>query len=82
MKATAIYKKGKWVSIFKDPKTDHKKKSARGLLRVNDDFTVSYDQTEEQEKGGLLQTVFKDGELLKETSLVEIRKLVMENINE
>jgi len=36
-----------------------------------------YDQqTPEQEKQGLLETVFKDGKLLRETSLSEIRERV------
>ena len=66
-------------AIFKDPKTDVKKKSAKGLLRVEreDGELVQYDnQTREQEKGGLLETVFKDGVMLRTTTLAEIRAVV------
>jgi nicotinamide phosphoribosyltransferase len=67
--------------IFKDPITDDgTKKSKKGLLTVwknpntNYDNLVVYDQqTWEQEKQGLLTTVFKDGKLVKETNLEEIR---------
>ncbi len=66
--------------IFKDPITDDgTKKSKKGLLRVD-----AYDRetkqiyvidqcTWEEEQGGLLQTVFKDGVLVTKTSLQEIR---------
>jgi nicotinamide phosphoribosyltransferase len=54
--------------IFKDPITDDgTKKSKKGLLRV-----VQHEQLEE--KASLLTTVFKDGVLVKETTLDEIRK--------
>lgn len=67
--------------IFKDPITDDgTKKSKKGLLRVDYDENgkiVCYDQqTREQEQQGLLQTVFKDGVLVKETTLEEIRELL------
>jgi nicotinamide phosphoribosyltransferase len=65
--------------IFKDPKTDSKKKSAKGLLRVEreDGQLVQYDmQTREQEKEGLLQVVFEDGVLYNEQTLKGIRELV------
>jgi len=79
VKATWVEKAGKGVDVFKDPKTDSKKKSAKGLLRVEkeDGKFVLYDQqTKEQEQQGLLETVFLDGKLVKETSLQEIRDLV------
>lgn len=68
--------------IFKDPITDDgTKKSKKGLLQVavniKTDSTQElycYDQqTLEQESKGLLTTVFKDGKLVKETTLDEIR---------
>jgi len=69
--------------IFKDPITDDgTKKSKKGLLSVHkispdgekDPIAVCADQcTWEEEKTGLLTTVFKDGKLIKETSLDEIR---------
>jgi nicotinamide phosphoribosyltransferase len=66
--------------IFKDPITDDgTKKSKKGLLCVTGNETgfsdiKVYDQcTWEQESRGLLTTVFKDGKLVKETTLDEIR---------
>jgi len=70
-------------AIFKDPKTDKKKKSAKGLLRVEKEegILVQYDmQTREQESMGLLETVFEDGVLLKEQSLNSIREVVSSQI--
>lgn len=68
-------------SIFKDPKTDNGvKKSAKGLLRVEligGDYVLFDDQTEDQEKTGALEVVFEDGELVKETTLAEIRSRLM-----
>lgn len=74
MKATYGVINGKPVEIFKDPKTDNGvKKSARGLLRVNADFTLSEQVSEAEEKEGLLETVFLNGKLVKDQSLSEIR---------
>jgi nicotinamide phosphoribosyltransferase len=64
--------------IFKDPKTDDgTKKSARGLLSVvqnEEGELVLRDRcTWEEEKQGLLETVFLDGELVRTSTLAEIR---------
>ena len=66
-------------NIFKDPITDDGvKKSAKGLLCVDLDDELNYhliDQcSKEQEQKGCLETVFKDGVLVKEVSLSEIRR--------
>lgn len=80
MKATYAEINGQATELFKDPVTDGgTKKSAKGLLRVEregDNFVLYDQQTKEQEAQGCLQTVFKDGVLVKETTLEEIRKLV------
>ena len=80
-KATSGVIKGKRISIFKDPKTDSgTKKSAAGLLRVEKENgkIVLYDnQTEEQEQQGLLECVFLNGKLQKETSLQEVRSRIV-----
>lgn len=70
------------IPIFKDPITDDgTKKSARGLLRV-DEVTLENGETTyiltdnvswEEEAGGAMEVIFKDGVLVKETSLQEIR---------
>lgn len=80
MKATYAEINGQATELFKDPVTDSgTKKSAKGLLRVEregNNFVLYDQQTKEQEAQGCLQTVFKDGVLVKETTLEEIRKLV------
>lgn len=72
------------IAIFKDPKTDSKKKSAKGLLFVGyntdggyylqDDVSIE----EEQSPDNKLQTIWKDGQWLKRTSLAEIRQRLAE----
>lgn len=69
--------------IFKDPITDDgTKRSKKGLLCVGEggkmisggSTLICDDQcTWEEEGDGLLQTVFKDGKLIKKTNLTEIR---------
>ena len=79
VKATWVNKEGKGVDVFKDPATDKKKKSAKGLLRVeleNGKYVLHDQQTPEQEQQGELKEVFRDGKLLYETSLQEIRERV------
>ena len=69
--------------IFKDPITDSgTKKSAKGLLQVyqtegahgKSKLQLKQSCTWEEESQGLLQTVFKDGKLVKETTLDEIKE--------
>jgi nicotinamide phosphoribosyltransferase len=53
------------------------KRSAKGLLRVEqegNDFVLYDQQSPEQEAQGALQTVFRDGKLLREESLSTIRQ--------
>lgn len=81
MKATYGVVKGQAKEIFKDPATDGGvKKSAKGLLRIEKDAKgrpiLLECVSEAQEGGGLLQTVFLDGKLHNETSLVEIRQRI------
>lgn len=71
------------VGVCKDPKTDSKKKSAKGLLRVeleNGKYVLYDQQTPEQEEQGELKTVFKDGLLLVDHSLEDIRQRVKESL--
>lgn len=83
VKATAVRVNGELRSIFKQPKTDDgTKNSLKGLIRVDElqgvckEYVASDCQTEEQEQGGCLETVFKDGKLLKDYTLAEIRERV------
>lgn len=77
MKATYGEVNGEARNIFKDPKTDDgTKRSAKGLMQVTekDGVLVMKDQcTWEEEKQGLLQTVFENGKIVKEQSLSDIR---------
>lgn len=77
MKATYVEIDGKPYSIFKDPKTDSgTKKSAKGLLRVvqdGDTLTVNQDVTWDQEKQGLLRTVYVDGKIVVNETFADIR---------
>lgn len=71
--------------IFKDPITDSgEKKSARGLLRVDYDksgkVVLFQQQTEEQAKGGLLETVFLNGKMIKTQTLSEIRERLAKSL--
>jgi len=79
VKATSVVKGGERVAIFKDPKTDTKKKSAKGLLkieRVDGELTLFDDVTVNEETEGLLEVVFEDGNLIKETTLNDIRATI------
>jgi len=74
MKATAGRVNGKTVEIFKDPKTDDGiKKSAKGFLKVHRGIEYTLEQQCESPAGGELIPVYKDGEILREYSLKEIR---------
>lgn len=79
IKATYCEINGKPVEIFKDPKTDDgTKKSAKGLIAVykNEDDGSYYmidGATWEQANNCELKTVFKDGKLLVDHKLSEIR---------
>lgn len=79
MKATYGVVQGVGREIFKDPKTDDgTKKSAKGLLRVekkdDGDYVLFDQQSSEQEAMGELKTVFKNGVLVKDITLAQIRK--------
>lgn len=82
VKATYTEVEGNGVAIFKDPKTDSKKKSAKGLLFVgyNTDhggnFFLKDDVTREEEDSAdnLLQPIFEDGKFFNVQTLADIRK--------
>lgn len=82
VKATYTEVEGKGIAIFKDPKTDSKKKSAKGLLFVgyNSDrggnFFLEDDVTREEEDSAdnLLRTIFEDGKFFNVQTLSDVRK--------
>lgn len=79
VKATYTEVNGEAINIFKDPKTDSKKKSAKGLLCVVpsdvngvtlvDEVSVEVEQSDDN----LLKVRFKDGEFYNLITLDEIR---------
>lgn len=77
VKATHTVVNGKSIPIFKDPKTDSKKKSAKGLLHVykdlDDQYVLSDDVTPEVEAYGELKRRFYNGQFLNMTTIDEIR---------
>jgi len=80
MKATYGEVDGKGREIFKDPITDDgTKKSAKGLMRidiVNGTYKLIDQVDWENEKRGELKEVFRDGKLLKNITLEEIRQRI------
>lgn len=85
MKATYGEVNHQGRDIFKDPKTDDgTKKSAKGLMAVHRDtstgqYTLKDQCTWEEEAQGELKTVFKDGKLLVDWKLEEIRERVRQS---
>ncbi len=80
MKATYGEVDGEGREIFKDPITDDgTKKSAKGLMKIelkNGIYKLIDQATWEQEKQGELKEVFRDGKLLADQSLAEIRSRI------
>lgn len=78
VKATYTEVGGKAIPIFKDPKTDSKKKSARGLLfvgRNSDGWFLEDNASRELEaaQDNFLKLLFKDGSFVRSTTLDDIR---------
>jgi nicotinamide phosphoribosyltransferase len=85
MKATYGEVNGIGRAIFKDPKTDNgTKKSAKGLMKVTLDTEGNYllqdEVTWQQEAEGELKTVFKDGTLMVDWTLGEVRENLGKNL--
>ena len=78
MKATYGEINGKGIEIFKDPKTDSGKKSAKGLLKVIKDSEGEYLLLDQQsdDNGGELNTIFEDGEFMNLSTFDEIRERI------
>lgn len=80
MKATYGEVKGQGRAIFKDPITDDgTKKSAKGLMKVElekNTYKLVDEVSWDEEKKGELQEVFRDGKLLINHTLKEIRNRI------
>lgn len=78
IKATYVEVNGAPRAIEKDPITDHKKKSHKGLLSLTWDDEhkyVTHDEcTPEEEDNTMLKVIYRDGVVLKTYALDEIRK--------
>nr|WP_294927600.1 nicotinate phosphoribosyltransferase [uncultured Flavobacterium sp.] len=85
MKATYGEVDGEGRAIFKDPITDDgTKKSAKGLMKidlVDGVYQLTDNVSWEEEKQGELKEVFRDGKLLAEQSLSDIRARVSTTAN-
>ncbi|WP_343631452.1 nicotinate phosphoribosyltransferase [Fluviicola sp.] len=83
MKATYGEVNGVGREIFKAPVTDDgTKKSAKGLMKVeftNGTYVLQDQVSWEEEKQGALKEVFRDGKLLVDQSLAEVRERVKES---
>lgn len=81
MKATYGEVNGEGREIFKDPVTDDgTKKSAKGLIKIvkeNNTYTLVDQVSWDEENTGELKEVFRDGKLLIDQSLAEIRGRVL-----
>lgn len=86
MKATYVEVNGEGRAIFKDPITDDgTKKSAKGLIQLNTEngkITLKDECSVKEEKHGLLTTVFKNGKLMNEQSLEDIRTLLSKSLKD
>lgn len=76
MKTSAICQNAIWKDVYKEPKTDYNKMSKRGRLALiyenNEYVTIRLEQLGNRKN--LLTPVFKNGQILMETSFKEIRK--------
>jgi len=77
MKASAISTQGHWTDVFKDPVTDQGKRSKKGRLAVVETAqgvkTIRHDALKKQTN--LLQPVYRNGVLLQEYTLQQVRDL-------
>ncbi len=76
MKCSAIYRRGAWHDVYKDPITDRGKTSKKGVLALikdqNNNFkTVQEDTLDQQEN--YLKPIFENGKLLKEVDFDTIK---------
>lgn len=68
---------GEGINIMKDPITDDgTKKSLKGRIQVTEDLEVIEECNAEQEEGGILQTIYENGEFLNQQTFTELREKV------
>lgn len=79
MKASAVCVNGVWRDVFKDPITDSGKRSKKGRLALVKNSEGQYQTIREQDLGqqqNQLRVVYRNGALLVDDSLAEIRARV------
>jgi nicotinamide phosphoribosyltransferase len=80
MKATWCMVNNKGIDIYKSPKTDSNKSSAKGLLMVTkvgeSQYELKDECTRKEEERGCLQEVFLNGRLMLETDLLDVRYFI------
>ncbi len=86
MKATSVVINGERLSIYKNPITDDGvKKSAKGLIKLIKEeggYKMLEEVSDQEEKEGALQLIYKDGQFFNEQSLTEIREKINELITD
>lgn len=77
VKASAILRDGTWHDVLKDPVTDPGKRSKAGrlaLIHTDGHYeTVREDEAMRRDAVNLLEPVFENGRLLRETTFAEVR---------
>lgn len=83
VKATYAEVDGKAIPIYKEPKTDSSKKSARGLLKVESidgELVLKDNVSWAEEDQGELHLVFKDSQVFNIPVFEDIKKLACESL--
>ena len=83
MKANAIERAGCWQDVYKDPVTDHRKISKRGRLALIADADCGVKTIRREDLGdqvNLLIPVFKNGKILQDWSLRDIRQRAQQGL--
>jgi nicotinamide phosphoribosyltransferase len=75
MKNSAALVKGKWQDVYKDPITDHGKRSKKGILDLQNGKTVRITAAElfTERQGSDLQVVYRNGKLINKMTFKQIR---------
>jgi nicotinamide phosphoribosyltransferase len=85
MKSTYCEVNGEGREIFKQPKTDAGKNSHRGLIRVDKvdgQYKAVYPVTREEEQKGSLEVVFRNGKIVRDMTLAQVRANVERNLKD
>lgn len=84
MKATSVVVNGERREIFKDPVTDNGvKKSAKGLVKVekvNGEYVLIDQVSEEEENTGELKVIYEDGKFFNQTTIAAIRERINKSL--